>query len=56
MNAAQIKSLLDRKREIESLPEGQFTAHQRWLLDATELLLRSLLELRQDLQNNGILR
>lgn len=52
----RISALLQRKREIEHLPDGQFIERQRWMLDATEILLRSVLELREELKNNGILR
>jgi hypothetical protein len=47
----QIQALLDRKQEIT-----QFTANQRWLIEAVELLLRHQLELREELRNHGILR
>jgi hypothetical protein len=46
----QIISLLERKQEI-----SQFTANQRWLIEAVELLLRHQLELREELRNAGIL-
>jgi hypothetical protein len=47
----QILTLLERKQEI-----SQFTANQRWLIEAVELLLRHQLELRTELRNAGILR
>jgi hypothetical protein len=47
----QMQELLERKQEI-----SQFTANQRWLIEAVELLLRHQLELRAELRNAGILR
>jgi hypothetical protein len=56
VDTVRINSLLARKREIEDLPDGQFIERQRWMLDATETLLRSVLELKEELQEHGILR
>jgi hypothetical protein len=52
----QILVLLERKQQIDALGENQFTQRQRWIVDATELLLRHQLELRTELRNAGILR
>lgn len=40
----RIEALLARKREIDMLPKGSFTARQRWLLEAVELLLEMALD------------
>jgi hypothetical protein len=56
IDTIRISSLLARKREIEDLPDGQFIERQRWMIDATETLLRSVLEIREELRNAGILR
>jgi hypothetical protein len=47
----QMQELLERRQEI-----SQFTANQRWLIEAVELLLRHQLELRAELRNAGLLR
>ena len=52
----QIIALLKRKQEIDQMNEGGFTENNRWLIDATELLLRHQLELTEELRNAGILR
>ena len=48
----RIEALLKRKREIEKLPKGSFVENQRWMLEAIEVLLRAILELR----DAGLLR
>ena len=48
--------LLKRKQEIDALAAGSFTQTNRWLVDAVELLLRMMMELRQNLKDQGILR
>ena len=48
----QISNLLDRKSEID----GKHTETNRWLVDAVEVLLRSVRELREELRDQGILR
>ena len=52
----QILALLERKQEIDQMNEGGFTENHRWLIDATEFLLRSFLEIHEELRNAGILR
>jgi hypothetical protein len=52
----RIAALLVRKREIDALPKDQFTETYRWLVDGVELLLRSVMELRESLRDNGIIR
>ena len=52
----QIEVLLQRKRNIDAMPSGQFTETNRWLVDGVELLLRSIVELREELKQAGILR
>ena len=57
----QIIALLERRQEIDRKQtswsrEVIFTENYRWLIDATELLLRSLLEIHEELRNAGILR
>jgi hypothetical protein len=49
-------ALLERRREIDRKTDPGFTENHRWLLEATELLLRHQLELVEDLRNAGILR
>jgi hypothetical protein len=52
----QILALLERKQHVDAVGENQFTLRLRWIVDATELLLRHQLELRTELRNAGILR
>jgi hypothetical protein len=47
----QIVELLDRKTELTN-----FTPTYRWLIEAVVLLLRSELDLREQLRNAGLLR
>ena len=47
----QILALLERKQDTQT-----FTDNHRWLLEAVELLLRSELDLREQLRNAGLLR
>jgi hypothetical protein len=49
-------ALLERRREIDRKTDPGFTENHRWLLEATELLLRHQLELVEELRNAGILR
>jgi hypothetical protein len=49
-------ALLERRREIDRKTDPGFTENHRWLLEATELLLRHQLELVDELRNAGILR
>ena len=49
--------LLKRKQEIDDLNAvGTFVSNHKWLLDAIEGLLRSELDLREQLRNAGLLR
>lgn len=52
----QMLALLERRQKIDPMLPPGFTANHRWLLDATELLLRHQLELVDELRNAGILR
>jgi hypothetical protein len=52
----QMLALLARRRELDRTPDGSFTWNHRWLIEATELLLRHQLELVEELRNAGILR
>jgi CRISPR/Cas system CSM-associated protein Csm2 small subunit len=68
----QMLALLERRQEIDRKTDPGFTENIRWLLEATELLLRHQLtrsiiasaefrkvlceELRKELRNAGILR
>jgi hypothetical protein len=52
----RIAALLVRKREIDALPKDQFTETHRWLVDGVNLLLRSVMELRESLRDTGIIR
>lgn len=44
----QILALLERRQGIDKMPEGSFTGNHRWLIEATDLLLRHQLELREE--------
>ena len=49
--------LLKRKQEIDDLnAAGTFVSNPKWLLDAIEGLLRSELDMREQLRNAGLLR
>ena len=53
----RITELLNRKQEIDDLNAvGTFVSNHKWLLDAIEGLLRSELDLREQLRNAGLLR
>jgi hypothetical protein len=55
----QIAELLQRKKEIDDMgasATGTFVSNHRWLLDAVEALLKSELDLREQLRNAGLLR
>jgi hypothetical protein len=52
----QMLALLAHRRVIDRKTDPGFTENHRWLLDATELLLRHQLELVEELRNGGILR
>jgi hypothetical protein len=56
----QIHALLERRQAIDRMPEGSFTANQRWLIDAVEFLLQHQLKYheasRRILTDAGILR
>ena len=53
----QIVVLLNRKQEIDDLNAvGTFVSNHKWLLDAIEGLLRSELDLCEQLRNAGLLR
>ena len=53
----QIVVLLKRKQEIDDLNAvGTFVSNPKWLLDAIEGLLRSELDMREQLRNAGLLR
>lgn len=47
----EITKLLDRKVDIE----GKHTETNRWLVEAVDVLLRSVLELREVLRDKGVL-
>jgi hypothetical protein len=49
-------ALIERRREIDRNPDPGFTENHRWLLEATELLLRHQLDLVEELRSAGILR
>ena len=50
-------SCFNRKQEIDDLnAAGTFVSNPKWLLDAIEGLLRSELDLREQLRNAGLLR
>jgi hypothetical protein len=52
----QMHALLQRRHEIDRKTDPSFTANHRWLIEATELLLRHQLELVEELRDAGILR
>jgi hypothetical protein len=52
----QMLALLARRQEIDRKTDPGFTENHRWLIEATELLLRHQLELVEELRNAGILR
>ena len=54
----QIGHLLDRRLEIEErvIQTNRTQSDHEWMLDAVELLLRGLKELREELREQGILR
>ena len=53
----QIVVLLKRKQEIDDLnAAGTFVSNPKGLLDAIEGLLRSELDMREQLRNAGLLR
>jgi hypothetical protein len=52
IDTVRIEALLQRKQDVD----GKHTETNRWLVEGVELLLRSVLELREELRNNGILR
>jgi len=50
MTKPEIEAMIARKREIDSLQEGEggFVKRQRWMIDAIELLLHAELQRRHD--------
>jgi len=50
MTKPEIEAMIARKREIDSLQEGEgsFVKRQRWMIDAIELLLHTELQRRHD--------
>ena len=53
----RITELLRRKQEIDDLnAAGTFVSNPKWLLDAIAGLLRSELDMREQLRNAGLLR
>jgi hypothetical protein len=52
----QMHDLLQRRQELNRKTDPGFTENHRWLIEATELLLRLQLELVEELRDAGILR
>jgi hypothetical protein len=54
----QINNLLAQKQEIDDrvMQTNRMETDHRWMVDAVELLLRSVKELREELREQGILR